>query len=288
MSTPRYQQTLGSAAEISGVGFFTGADVTLKLLPAPAHTGIIFQRTDCRHAPLIPALIDYVQPSPRRTVIANFGSSVQMIEHVMAALAGLQVDNCLLQLDGPEVPGLDGSSQPFVELILEAGITRQKAFRETLTIDRACDIGSGESSISVRAATDYRIQYTVDYGDTPVPNSTTSSTITPARFRTEICPARTFVLESEVNYLRAQGIGTRISAKDVLVFGDEGPIQNTLRMPDECSRHKLLDCVGDFALIGCDLIGQFIARRSGHQMNHDLIRRLKADYLQQPASLRLA
>jgi len=280
MTTPRSQQTISHPVEISGVGFFTGVDVTLKMLPAPAHTGIVFQRTDRAHGPLIPALIENVQPTPRRTVIGAWGTSVQLVEHVMAALYGLQVDNCLLQLNGPEVPGCDGSSQPFVELIEQAGVTPQEAYRKTLVIDRPGKVGDENSSIEFRPATDYTISYAVDYGEkSPVPQTTSQQDVTRAAFLQDICPARTFVLETEVEYLRSQGIGTRISAKDVLVFGDKGPIQNKLRMSDECSRHKLLDCIGDFALIGCDLVGHFTAHRSGHQMNHELIRQLRKTYL---------
>ncbi|QDU40379.1 UDP-3-O-[3-hydroxymyristoyl] N-acetylglucosamine deacetylase [Maioricimonas rarisocia] len=275
----RIQTTIERAAEVRGYGLFRGLDVTLRFLPAEENHGIVFQRTDLTDAADIPARVEHVVPEPRRTVLSRLGTRVEVVEHVMAALAGLQIDNCLVQLDAPEPPGCDGSAQAFSEALLNAGIVTQSATRPTLhvptTIEVTTSSGAHVSAAPQPAEAGYTIGYDLDYGNSPVGRQSASYTITPEIFINEIAFARTFVLELEVAALRAMGFGQRTTTKDLLVFGSQGVIDNALRCPNECARHKLLDCIGDFALIGCDLAGAFHADRSGHRANHDLIRRLK-------------
>ncbi|MFG0333017.1 MAG: UDP-3-O-acyl-N-acetylglucosamine deacetylase, partial [Maioricimonas sp. JB049] len=253
--------------------------VTLRFLPADENHGIVFQRTDLTDPIDIPARVEYVVPEPRRTVLSRLGARVEVVEHVMAALAGLQIDNCLVQLDAPEPPGCDGSAQAFTEALLNAGIVTQTATQPTLRVPNPLTV-KGSSGARVSAAplppdAGYTIRYDLDYGTSPVGRQSASYTITRETFINEIAFARTFVLELEVAALRAMGFGQRTTTQDLLVFGQHGVIDNTLHCPNECARHKLLDCIGDFALIGCDLAGAFHADRSGHRANHDLIRRLK-------------
>ena len=284
----RPQQTLQRPATLSGIGFLTGADVRIRFLPAEENSGIVFQRLDLPHSPPVPARLENVISGQRRTVIASRGVTVMMIEHVMAALAGLQIDNCLVQLNAPEPPGFDGSAQPIVEALLQAEITAQTAPRGLLRISQPARVEGlgGKASIVARpgpqptssATTSpiFQITYALDYGsDSSVPSQKAAFVITPETFVRELAFARTFVLESEVAALRAQGYGLRLTARDLLVFGPDGVIDNQLREPDECARHKILDCVGDFALLGSDLSGTIEACRSGHQLNHDLARRLQ-------------
>lgn len=272
----RTQTTIERAAEVRGYGLFRGLDVTLRFLPADENHGIVFQRTDLTDAGSIPARVEHVVPEPRRTVLSRMGTRVEVVEHVMAALAGLQIDNCLVQLDAPEPPGCDGSAQAFTEALLDAGIVNQSAPRPTLHVPETVEV-SGESGtrVSAAAGAGYTIRYDLDYGNSPVGRQSAEYTITRETFINEIAFARTFVLELEVAALRAMGFGQRTTTQDLLVFGSEGVIDNALRCPNECARHKLLDCIGDFALIGCDLAGAFHAVRTGHRANHDLIRRLK-------------
>ncbi|MEW4528756.1 UDP-3-O-acyl-N-acetylglucosamine deacetylase [Maioricimonas sp. JC845] len=275
----RTQTTIERAAEVRGYGLFRGLDVTLRFLPADENHGIVFQRTDLTDAVDIPARVEHVVPEPRRTVLSRLGTRVEVVEHVMAALAGLQIDNCLVQLDAPEPPGCDGSAQAFTEALLDAGIVSQSAMRPTLHVPNAIEV-TGSAGARVAAAplppeAGYTIRYDLDYGNSPVGRQTATYTITREAFINEIAFARTFVLELEVAALRAMGFGQRTTTSDLLVFGTEGVIDNALRCPNECARHKLLDCIGDFALIGCDLAGAFHANRTGHRANHDLIRRLK-------------
>ena len=275
----RNQRTISRPASVSGFGLFGGADVTVHFLPAPVNHGIAFQRTDCRGSAPIPALIEYAVHRGRRTAISHAGVTVEMTEHVLAALAGLWIDNCLVQLDAPEPPACDGSSQQFVNSLLDAGIVELDAPRPFLVVERTLCVeqDDGLSEVSARPLNQraMAIGYQLDYGlRSPIPPQVFNIEITPETFANELAFARTFVLESEVAALKAQGYGGRTTPKDLLVFGPDGPIENTLHADNECVRHKILDCVGDFALAGCDLFGYFNAYRSGHALNRELISKL--------------
>ena len=230
-------------------------------------------------------MLEYTVPRERRTAISHQGVTVEMTEHVMAALAGLQIDNCLVQLNAPEPPGGDGSSQLFVDALLQADAVEQSAPRPLLSIAHPLRVSAadGLSEVSARPLSQrtLAICYHLDYGSrSPIRPQNLVVQITPESFLAELAFARTFVLESEAQALRAQGYGKRTTAKDLLVFGPHGPIDNSLRASDECVRHKILDCLGDFALIGCDLAGYFDAFRSGHRLNRDAVRKLQMMHAQ--------
>lgn len=279
----RLQRTIQRSVKISGTGLFTGAESTLHFLPAAANHGIAFQRTDVPASPPIPALIDYTVPRRRRTAIAHRGVVVEMTEHVMAALAGLQIDNCLVQLNAPEPPACDGSSLKFVDALLEAGIVEQQEPRQRLVVESEVRVGPDDGSCDIVARPlgqrTLAISYQLDYGPRcPIQPQVLTVEISPESFVNELAFARTFVLEEEVEAMRQQGYGRRATAKDLIVFGQHGVVDNSLRAPDECVRHKILDCLGDFALIGCDLHGFFNAYRSGHELNRDVVRLLKQSH----------
>jgi len=277
-SSIRMQRTIRREVSTSGVGFLIGAEITLRFIPAPAGHGIVFQRVDLTDQPCVAATLDHLVPRQRRTGIAANGTAIELVEHVMAALAGMQVDNCLVQIDGPEAPGFDGSCKPVVDCLLEADFEVQNAVKPQLVIthDVIMTAADGSSIHAMPAAGDgLSITYEVDYGPaSPIPAQSATFEITPQTFAARIAFARTFVLESEVQALQAQGYGKRTTTRDLLVFGADGVIDNKVRADNECARHKLLDCVGDFALCGCDIQGCFIATRTGHSMNHDMIRHL--------------
>jgi UDP-3-O-acyl N-acetylglucosamine deacetylase len=265
---------------VCGIGFLTGADVRVRFLPADEHAGIKFLRTDIAGAEPIPALVEYTVPRLRRTAIERRGVAVELIEHAMAALAGLQIDNCLVEVNAPELPGLDGSCHPFVNALLDAGIVEQSAARKAIVIaqpDSACsDDGGQRISLCPSTTAALTIGYELDYGpNSPIPPQSHVVAVTPDSFVQEIAAARTFILDSEVRYLQAQGFGRRTTPRDLLVFGPEGVIDNSLRADNECARHKILDCIGDFALIGCDIVADVRAVRSGHRLNGELVRRLR-------------
>ncbi len=266
----RRQRTLAQYAGVSGIGFITGAEIALSFLPAPEDTGIVFRRTDLASRPEIPAHISNVTGTNRRTTLGNGTDQVSLVEHVMAALAGLRIDNCIVELNAQEPPGMDGSSAPFVEVLLAAGIKPQNAIRNICSVTAPCGISTGQASITLHPGTQpgLRISYFLDYGpDALLSRQVATFDLDPASFERNIAPCRTFILESEAALLKAQGLGSRTTPKDLIIFGANGPIDNTLRFADEPARHKILDIIGDLALLGIELAGHLVACRSGHPLN---------------------
>jgi UDP-3-O-acyl N-acetylglucosamine deacetylase len=264
---------------VEGVGYWSGRNVRVEFRPAPAETGIVFVRADLNDCPRIPATIHHRVEVPRRTALRNGEAGVEMIEHLMAALAGLQIDNCELWVDQPEMPGCDGSCLPFVEALRGAGVTEQNAVRRRQVIRRPIHVGNHESWIEVRPCCSAKtiLRYELDYGSgNSIGRQSLEISLSPRHFHMNLAPSRTFMLEAEAAAMKAQGLGQRATCRDLLVFGSRGPIDNQLRFPDECVRHKLADMVGDLALAGCDLVGRFVAFRSGHRLNAELVRAIVA------------
>lgn len=228
----------------------------------------------------IPAQVQYRVEVPRRTSLREGGVRVDMVEHILAALAGLQIDNCEVWTDHPEMPGCDGSSVPFVAALDAAGIVPQEACRRQRTVRRTLRVGDGRSWVEARPAAKpgLNVECHIDYGSRgPIQRQSLALAVTPEIFRSEVSWARTFILEEEAAWLRSQGLGARVTCRDLLVFDNRGPIDNPLRSADECVRHKTLDLIGDLALAGCDLAGQIIAHCSGHRLNAELVARLLAE-----------
>ena len=275
------QQTLSRPALIAGHGLFHGIDVKVRLRPAEPSTGIVFRRVDLKDRPEVAAHVDNVRSAARRTVLASrSGAVVETVEHLMAALAGLQVDNCLVEIDAVEVPAVDGSSMPFCEAILAAGLTQQSTERSLLTVEELHGVNdrAGEQWIEVIPAYDENatIDYRLDYGPEAVITSQSFSVeLTPEAFLRDIAAARTFVLEHEVAALQQMGFGRHLTGRDLVVFDADGSvIDNKLRWQDEPVRHKILDCIGDLALSGRVFVGRVVARRSGHKLNHVMAKSL--------------
>ena len=274
--TSRRQRTIARPVLVEGFGLFGGADVRMSLLPAEVNTGLVFERVDLPGRPRVPARIEYLVPQPRRTVLERGTARVEMIEHVLAALAGLWIDNCRIQLDALEPPVGDGSALEIVEAILYAGIAEQKAVQDLIPVTGVMEVShTGErGSVQARSADSWTIRYDLDYGNTVIRPQSFTATITPEEFVREIAFARTFVLESEVAMLKARGFGQRATSQNLLVFGPDGIVGNRLRATDECARHKLLDCIGDLALCGGSPVGSFHAIQSGHQLNHRIVEKM--------------
>ncbi|WP_417391271.1 UDP-3-O-acyl-N-acetylglucosamine deacetylase [Gimesia sp.] len=276
----RNQRTLARSLQCSGVGIFTNSDVKIRFCPAPENHGVQFVRTDLAGSKPIPALIENAVFKQRRTAIEFQGASVEMIEHVMAALAGLQIDNCRVEINAPEAPCFDGSSLELSEELLGAGIVEQPFQRKQICIEQPVTVEDASGSF-IQAKPLNRsvlaIGYYLNYGeDSPVSPQCLTLEINPETWMSQLAFARTFVLEHEVEAMQSLGFGQKLTAKDLLVLGEQGPIENELRTLDECVRHKILDCLGDFALIGCDLQGYFCAHQSGHALNRELIKNLRA------------
>jgi len=280
MDTKRNQRTIAAPAAIEGVGYWSGEDVRVEFRPAPVDSGIVFVRGDLPGAPRIPAVIEHHVQTPRRTTLRLGRATVEMIEHLMAALAGMGIDNCELWVDRPEMPGCDGSCMPFVEALRAAGLLEQDAPRRQRVIDRVIRLGNCESWIEARPCCSGKrvLRYELDYGSgSPIGRQSLEISLSPRHFHVNLAPSRTFLLESEAAEIKARGLGRRATCRDLLVFGPKGPIDNQLRFPDECVRHKMVDMVGDLALAGCDLVGRFVAYRSGHRLNAELVRAIVAE-----------
>jgi UDP-3-O-acyl N-acetylglucosamine deacetylase len=277
LHAPRRQHTLAQAAVVEGFGYWSGRDVRVEFRPAAVDTGITFVRGDLARPARIRALVSNRVETPRRTTLRFGGASVEMVEHIMAALGGLCIDNCEICVSAPEMPGLDGSSLPYVEALTAAGLVEQAAARPTLFVREVTRLGNEESWVEARPSTSggLTLKFHLDYGPgNAIGRQTLTLPVTPDSFRRELAPSRTFMLKAEADWLLAQGLGRRASLKDLLVFDSEGPIDNELRFRDECVRHKALDLVGDLALAGCDLAAHIIAYRSGHRLNAELVRAL--------------
>jgi UDP-3-O-acyl N-acetylglucosamine deacetylase len=287
----RYQRTLAGAATVAGVGFVTGARSVVRFLPAGPDTGRVFRRVDRPDRPTTPALTEYVTGTQRRTTLGTADGGVTLVEHVLAALAGLRVDNCVIELDAAEPPGLDGSAAGFVEAVAAAGVALQPSRRPIYTVAEPVVVRNGGATLAMHPATtpEFRVSYRLDYGaGAPISPQTHTAAIRPETFRRDIAACRTFLTEAEAHELRRLGVGRHLTGSDLLVFGRGGPIDNRTRYADEPARHKVLDLVGDLALCPFDVAGHAVAYRSGHAMNVDLARALVGQVASRPVESRKA
>jgi len=273
----RSQRTIGRPVEVVGTGFLTGATVRLRFLPAAPAAGIVFSRTDLRQRVQVAAHADHITGTERRTTLGQPPAQVGLVEHVLAALAGLRIDNCLVELNATEPPGLDGSSLQFVRALEEAGVCLQPARRPIWAVEEPVVVGSGSATLALHPPENEQltITYFLDYGPrSPICKQVHTQAITPSSFAQELADCRTFLLEAEALELRSQGLGAQTTTADLLVFGPHGPLDNSLRHANEPARHKILDIIGDLALLGVDLVGHIVACRSGHPLNAELVRAL--------------
>ena len=245
----------------------------MTFAPAPANTGIVFKRTDLPGQPEIPAVIQNRVNGPRRTTLVAYGSPVEMVEHVLAALAGMQIDNCKVLVDRAEMPGCDGSSIKFTNALEQTEIVSLDADKRIIRVNSPIRVGTDEAWIEAEPVDTDRLEltYKMEYSCESIGAQSFTTTLTPQTFLTEVAGARTFVLDWEAEQLKRQGLGKRVTYQDVIVFNETGPIETELRFNNECSRHKLLDMVGDFSLAGADIFGKITACKSGHRLNSQLV-----------------
>ena len=271
------QRTIAKAVFINGIGIHTGQPVSIRVLPAPADAGIVFVRTDLPQRHEIPVKSGQVVDeghSIRRTTLSKDGVQVQTVEHVMAALWGTGIDNAYIEVTASEMPGLDGSSAPFVQQFKAAGTIEQAVPRRYFSVREPILVEEGESYIAVFPDESLKVSYMLDYNHPRLRSQFVSYRLNGSSFEETIAPARTFCLKQEAEALRTAGFGKGATYENTLVWGDEGVINNTLRFEDECARHKLLDLLGDLYLLGAHLRGRVIAMKSGHALNVKLIKKL--------------
>lgn len=257
---------------------FSGEPATLTFAPAEADAGITFVREQDGKVATIAARVENVLKRPRRTCLRNGTLFVETIEHCMAALSGLGIDNAVVKVSGGtvgEIPGGDGSSRAFVEALTEAGPLEQDVAQSPLIIKEAVTVTDGEASISALPGPTDHLEIVYEFeGAPPTGRQVFSFHVGKDDFITQLAPARTFTFEAEAREIQARGIAKHLSPKDVLVISDTGPIDNAFRFPDECARHKALDVLGDLYLVGRALRGRIVAYKSGHSLNHLLAKRL--------------
>jgi UDP-3-O-[3-hydroxymyristoyl] N-acetylglucosamine deacetylase len=242
------------------------------LRPAPPDTGLVFIRKDISTSTQVTASIENLRPALLSTVVGVNGVQVHTIEHVLAAAAGLGLDNLYFEVDAPELPVLDGSAAPFVTMILEGGITRQDRHRSYLKIVRPIEVRDGDKYITIRPAPVSRITYTIDYDHPLISRQNYVYSWSPETFVREIAPARTFGFLGEVEALWENGLGLGGSLQNTLVLSEDGLLnEDGLRFRDEFVRHKILDLIGDMALLGLPFIGEIEAVCSGHTLHARLV-----------------
>lgn len=266
------QRTIAKTVCCSGIGVHSGKKVNLTLKPAPANYGIKFIRVDLPDKPSIPARFSMVVDTSLATVIGHNGFIVSTIEHLMATFAGLSIDNAIVELDSYEMPIMDGSAAPFTRMIKEAGITDQDSPRYYFVVTEPIELNKDGKSVGVYPSSDFIITCTIDF-DHPVINKQTFSVkIDDEMFEHEISGARTFGFLNEMEYLKQYGFAKGGSLDNVVVV-DKNVILNHdgLRFPDEFVRHKILDSIGDFSLLGLPVMGHFKLNKSGHAFNHAFI-----------------
>ena len=265
----RIQQTIRRPVSVSGSGYWSGRAVTVEFLPAPAGSGVVFVRAGGGQAVRIPATVESRVEATARTNLAGGGVQLQMVEHALSALAGLAIDCCVVRVDAEELPGLDGSSRAFVDALDAAGVEPLGAAVEPLVVGETWRVGDDEAWVEVSPPrfAGLSIDYELDYGPGPIGRQTLALDVTPESYRRELAAARTFISQDDAERLRAAGLATSVGYGDLLVFAPDGPVGNVLRWPDECVRHKVLDLVGDLALVGRPLHAHVRARRSGHRLN---------------------
>lgn len=277
------QHTLAGEVRVSGKGLLLGEHANLTMLPAPVGHGIVFERVDLDPPAKIPALVHNVTKRQRRTTLKVGTGSVETVEHCLSALAGLRIDNALLQIDGPELPCGDGSAAPFVEPILEVGVVEQDAHRRVYRITEPLVVEDENSMLAAFPSPrdEFQVMYDLDYGpySNRIKRQTQSFEFHNGSYMDEISRARTFSLREEAQALWDNGMCRHLTPSDVLVIGDDGPIDNAYRFDNEPVRHKIVDLIGDLYLIGGEVRGRFLAYRSGHELN----RRMCLKILEQAA-----
>ncbi len=270
-----HQKTIRKPISLEGKGIHSGKLVHISLKPAPAKSGIRFTRTDIDRSEQVAASVENVhQDHGRQTSIGTKRWKILTIEHLMATLHGLQVDNLLIEVDSEELPALDGSSKLYADEILKAGLEEQDAVREYLNLTIPIFIQGKDYSLALFPASELSISYTLSYGHSDLSEQFYTTLITPEIFQKEIAPARTFCLKEEAEMLRKSGYGKGADFDNTLVFENNKPMNNQLRFPNEACRHKILDLLGDLYLVGQPFKAHVIACRTGHAQNYELVQKL--------------
>ena len=282
MNSIKMQKTIRRNISTSGLGLHSGRDIKVRLRPAPADSGISFKRVDQPEAPVLAACPENVSSTVLATTLGRDGNKISTVEHLMAALSALHVDNILVEVDGPELPVFDGSALKWVQLLRENGLTEQAALRRQLVVTRPFSFSVGDKSISVRPASRFSVEAHIDFGGA-IGRHCFYYVDSEEAFDKEISKSRTFCLLKDVEMMHNQGLALGGSLENAVVVGDDGILNpEGLRYDDEFVRHKILDFIGDLAMGGAPVIGQFVLHKPGHDLN----RRFLVEAMAQPGLLK--
>ena len=273
----KLQKTIKTESKLSGKGLFGCKEAKVVFRAAPADAGITFVRTDISEPVRISAVAANIAERSRRTTIKKGAVSIETIEHCMAAVNALEIDNIVVEVNGPELPAPDCSCAEYFKVLKRGGTVEQDIGRRNYVIRKPITITAGDASIYALPYSDdsLSLTYDLDYGGhTGIGRQIFSFKLTPDDFERHLAPARTFLLETEAKQFQARGMGTHVSPRDLLVINSDGPIKNSFRFPDECVRHKIVDLVGDLALVGRAVKGRIVAYKSGHSLNQQLAKKL--------------
>jgi len=269
------EQTIAAPLEFAGIGLHSGAPVTLRMLPAPAGSGIVFRRTDLDNFE-IPANGRNVAKVSYATSLMRQGVLISTTEHLLSALIGMGIDNVIAEIDNLELPILDGSALPYVDAILRVGIRTQRRRRETIRVLRPVEVREGNKFIGVYPGSGYSIQYTIEFPP-PIGQQSAFIDLAAETYGAFIAPARTFGYKKDEKHLRDMGLIRGAGPDNAIILGADGPENGPLRFVDEYVRHKVLDLIGDLALAGRRIEGHVVAERAGHAMHTALVSRLLKD-----------
>ena len=274
------QRTLRNSIKAVGIGLHTGKNINLELIPSEINSGINFIRTDVDDSLVIPAIAENVGDTSLSTALVKDDVKISTIEHLLSAIAGLGVDNCLIKVDGPEVPIMDGSSSPFVFLIQSAGLEDQEALKKFIKVKKEVTVTRDDAYATIKPFDGFKVSFKVDFAH-PVHKQLPSESVidfSSTSFVKEVCRARTFGLMSEAEMLKSRNLALGASVSNAIVFGDDEILNDEgLRFNDEIVKHKTLDAIGDLYLLGGNLIGEFSGYKSGHELNNKLLRKIIED-----------
>jgi len=272
-----YQKTILKPVTCCGIGLHSGKQIRLTLKPAEANSGIRFKRTDLAGNKLIPAYMNRVVDTTLATTIADGEASISTTEHLLAAVNGLTIDNIVIELDGPEVPIMDGSAALFVDLLMQAGIRQQKSYRRLVKVTRKISFRDGDRFIRIYPHDGFKITAEIDFDHQTINQQSHSVTVTPQKFVKDISQARTFGFVDDVAKLQQNGLALGASLDNAVGMDENGVLNKEgLRFKDEFVRHKILDIMGDMALLGCPILGHIVAHKSGHSQHLKLMEAIAA------------
>lgn len=274
-----HQRTIRNPIKATGVGLHSGQEMNLELLPAPVNAGITFIRTDLDPEIEIPAIFEYVGDTTLSTTLFKEGYRIGTIEHLLSAIAGLGIDNCVIRVDGPEIPIMDGSASPFVFLIQAAGLEIQDELKKFIRVKKEVRVERGDTFAAIKPFDGFKVSFEIDFDNLTISQYSQKASIdfSSTSFVKEVCRARTFGSMKDMDHLQSQGLALGANVDNAIAIGEHGIVnEEGLRFDDEFVKHKILDAIGDLYLLGHNLIGQFSGYKSGHSLNNELLRKILA------------